>query len=155
MKRTIDSLEETFRLCKSAGKFKERHPDKERAKALVRIAEKGLGFIDRAAQSIPKDSEDWTFVFRDYYEALRELLEACLLLDGIEAEHHQCKNAYLCCQHPDLEADWEFLELVRLKRNAINYRGQLLYYEDWKVLKLQFDLHLSSLKEKIEEKLEG
>ena len=49
--------------------------------------------------------------------------------------------------------DWEFLETIRLKRNAINYRGQLLRYDDWKTFKLNFDLHIQALKKEIEEKL--
>ncbi len=43
--------------------------------------------------------------------------------------------------------------MIRLKRNAINYRGQLLKYEDWKVLKLQFELHINALKKEIEKKI--
>jgi hypothetical protein len=92
-------------------------------------------------------------VFRDYYEAIRNLIEALLLFDKMEADNHQCKSAYLCSKHPELDVDWQFLETIRLKRNAINYRGQLLKYDDWRKLKLQFDLHINLLKKKIEEKL--
>ena len=52
-----------------------------------------------------------------------------------------------------LELDWEFLEIIRLKRNGINYRGLLLKYDDWKSLKLKFELHISALKKEIEKKL--
>jgi len=77
------------------------------------------------------------------------------LFDGIEANNHQCKNAYLCFKHSDLELDWEFLETIRLKRNAINYRGQLLKYDDWKIFKMEFELHINALKKEIEQKLKG
>ncbi|MEK6905400.1 MAG: hypothetical protein AABX24_03275 [Nanoarchaeota archaeon] len=81
------------------------------------------------------------------------MIEAFLLFDGIEADHHQCKNAFICFKHPELELDWEFLETIRLTRNAINYRGQLLKYDGWKTLKLKFELHINALKKEIEDKL--
>ena len=153
MKITIDNMEKTYKLCLSTGKIKEKSVDIELIKSLELVAEKGLEFINNKSKDIPKDSTDWTFVFRDYYESLRGLIEAYLLFGGIEADTHQCKNAYICFKYPELELDWEFLETIRLKRNAINYRGQLLKYDDWKVVKLKFDLHISVLKKEIRKKL--
>ncbi len=153
MKITIDDLDKTYKLCISTGNIKEKAVDIELIKSLKIVAEKGLEFINSKAKDIPKDSTDWTFVFRDYYESLRGLIEAYLLFDGIGADNNQCKNAYICFKHPELELDWEFLETIRLKRNAINYRGQLLKYDDWKVLKLKFQLHINALKKEIEKKL--
>ncbi len=155
MKIIIDDLDRTYKLCISAGSIKEKIIDIELIKSLKIVAERGLEFINKKSEDIPKDSTDWTFVFRDNYEALRGLIEAYLLFDGIEAGNHQCKNAYLCFKHPELELDWEFLETIRLKRNAINYRGQLLKHDDWKVLKLKFELHINALKRELEKKLEG
>ncbi len=153
MKLTIDDLEQTYKLCTSTGKIKEKATDFELIKSIKTVAEKGIDFINSKSKDIPKDSTDWTFVFRDYYESLRGLIEAYLLFDGIEADNHQCKNAYICFKHPELEFDWEFLETIRLKRNSINYRGQLMKYEDWKNLKLKFELHINELKREIEKKL--
>lgn len=137
----------------STGNIKEKEKDIELIKSLKTVAEKGLEFIKRKSKDIPKESTDWTFVFRDHYESLRGLIEAYLLFDGIETGNHQCKNAYLCFKHQELELDWEFLEIIRLKRNAINYRGQLLKYDDWNGLKLKFDLHINVLKKEIDRKL--
>ena len=134
-------------------RFLEKVPDYELIFSLKDVAERGIEFIERKSKDSPKDSTDWTFVFRDYYESLRGLIEAYLLFEGIEADNHQCKNAYLCFKHPELEVDWEFLETVRLKRNAINYRGQLLNYDDWNLLKLKFQLHISVLIKEIDKKL--
>jgi len=125
----------------------------ELIKSLKLVAEKGLGFINNLSKNIAKESTDWTFVFRDYYESLRGLIEAYLLFEGIEADNHQCKNAYICFKHQELELDWEFLEVIRLKRNAINYRGQLLRYEEWKSIQLNFELHIKLLREEIDKKL--
>lgn len=153
MKITIDNLDKTYKLCMSTGNIKEKSVDVELIKSLKIVAEKGLEFINSKSKDIPKDSTDWTFVFRDHYESLRGLIEAYLLFDGIEADNHQCKAAYICFKHPELEFDWEFLETIRLKRNAINYRGQLLKHEGWKMLKLKFELHINELKKEIEKRL--
>src|SRR3989344_3207762 len=153
MKLTIDDLGATYKLCMSTGNIREKIPDIELIKSLKIVAEKSIEFISRKSQDIPKDSTDWTFVFRDHYESLRGLIEAYLLFEGIGAENHQCKNAYLCFKHPELELDWEFFETARLKRNAINYRGQFLKYDDWKTLKLKFELHINALRAEIEKKL--
>ena len=153
MKLTIDNLDKTYKLCMSTGGIKEKFTDIELIKSLKIVAEKGLAFINSKSKDIPKDSTDWTFVFREHYESLRGLIEAYLLFEGIEADNHQCKNAYICFKHKELELDWEFLETIRLKRNAINYRGQLLHYEDWNMFKLQFELHINALKKEIDKKL--
>ena len=151
----MDNLDKTYKLCVSTGSIREKFVDIELIKSLKIVAEKGLDFIKNKSEDIPKDSMDWTFVFRDHYEALRGLIEAYLLFDGIEADNHQCKNAYICFKHPELELSWEFLETIRLKRNSINYRGQLLKYDDWKSLKLNFELHISALKKEIKKKLDS
>ena len=70
MKIAIDDLGETYQLCISAGKLKEKAADIELIKSLKNVAEKGLEFINSKSKDIPKDSTDWTFVFRDYYESL-------------------------------------------------------------------------------------
>lgn len=153
MKTIIDPIDKTYKLCNSTGNIKEKTKDIELIKSLKIVAEQGLLFINTAAKDIPRESISWTFVFRDHYESLRGLIEAYLLFEGIEADSHQCKNAYLCFKHPELELNWEFLETIRLKRNAINYRGQLLKYDDWKMFKINFELHIGALKREIERKL--
>lgn len=149
----IEDLEETYKLCMGAGKIKEKQFDIELIRSIKTVSEKCLAFIKDRSKDIPQDSSDWTFVFRDYYESLRGLIEAYLLFDGIRADNHQCKNAYLCFQHKQLNLDWDFLEMIRLRRNAINYRGQLLRYRDWKALEFNFELHIMALKKEIEKKL--
>jgi len=67
----IDNLEQTYRLCTSTGSLKEKFVDVELIASLKIVAERGLEFISSKEKDIPKDSTDWTFVFRDYYESLR------------------------------------------------------------------------------------
>ncbi len=155
MKLDIDDLDRTYQLCLKTGNVREKAVDIELIRSLKLVAEKGLEFINWKSRDIPKDSCDWTFVFRDHYESLRGLIEAYLVFDGVEADNHQCKNAYVCFKHPELELNWEFLETIRLKRNAINYKGKLMKHDDWKMLKLGFELHINALKREIEKKLSG
>lgn len=154
MKIDIDELDKTYDKCLAAGNIEEKNEvDIELIKSLKNVAEKGLSFIREKSKNIKKDSTDWTFVFRDYYESLRGLIEAFLLFDKVEADNHQCKNACLCLNHPELELDWNFLETIRLKRNAINYRGQLLKYEDWNKLQLNFKLHINKMINEINKRI--
>ena len=154
MKLEIDNLDKTYRLCTSTGKLNEKTIDFELIASLKAVAEKSLEFVRKISTTIPKESTDWTFVFRDYYESLRNLIEAIMLFDGIAAENHQCKNAYVCFKHPELVLNWNFLETVRLRRNAINYRGQLLIFKEWDQYRLQFDLHINLLKLELDKRLD-
>jgi len=105
MKVTIDELEKTYDKCVASGFIREKNEtDIELIKSLKKVADAGLHFIKDKMKSIKKDSTDWTFVFRDYYEALRGLIEAYLLFDRVQAERHQCKNACLCAKHPELSS---------------------------------------------------
>ncbi len=150
----VETLEDVYGKCLASRFIREKNEvDIELITSLKAVADAGLAFIKDKAKSIGKDSTDWTFVFRDYYESVRGLIEAFLLFDMVEAERHQCKNAVLCFRHPELDLNWEFLETIRLKRNVINYRGQLLTYGDWKQFELEFELHIRKLRQEIERKL--
>lgn len=154
MKIDIDDLGKTYDTCLAAGYIREKNEvDIRLIMSLKTVADAGLEFIKDKAKSIRRDSTDWTFVFRDYYESLRGLIEAFLLFDRVEAERHQCKNAVLCVRHPELELNWDFLETIRLKRNAINYRGQFLTYDGWKQFEPEFEFHIKRLRQEIERKL--
>ncbi len=85
MRIDIDDLDSTYNKCLATGKFKEKNKiDAELIKSLKNVAEQGLIFIKDKEKSIKKESDAWTFVFRDYYEALRNLIESMLLFDKIE-----------------------------------------------------------------------
>ncbi len=74
MKINIDDLDKTYKFCTNTGKLKEKAVDIELIKSLKNVAEKGLEFIKDKSKNISRDSTDWTFVFRDYYESLRGLI---------------------------------------------------------------------------------
>ena len=78
----IDDLEKTYKLCTSRGNIKEKFVDIELINSLKTVAEKGLDFIKKQSKTISRESSDWTFVFRDHYECLRQLIEAHILFDN-------------------------------------------------------------------------
>ena len=79
MKIEIDDLDKTYDKCIATGNVKEKNAiDVELIKSLKNVAEKGLDFIKKESKNIQKNSTEWTFVFRDYYESLRGLIEAYL-----------------------------------------------------------------------------
>lgn len=150
--RRCKTLEEMYKLCVNEGEVRiVSEVNIQKVKDTLGNAETNINAAQILMKAIGKQNKEWMNVY--IYESLRGLIEAYILFDGIEADSHQCKNAYICFKHPELELDWDFLETIRLKRNAINYRGQLLKYDDWKPFKMKFELHINLLKEKIEEKL--
>jgi len=104
-------------------------------------------------KSLPKQSNQWSSVYKLYYDALHELAESFLQFDKIKIDNHQCLFAYLCEKHPDSEFSWDFFEKVRTKRNGINYYGTPVAYEDWKEVEIQFNLYIKKLREEIRKKL--
>ena len=93
--------------------------------------------IQQLIKKTPKESYGWSIIFRNYYDVLRQLVEAFIRFDKIKSLNHQCLFAYLCIKHPELELSWEFFEKIRTKRNGINYYGQPVSYNDFKVIELQ------------------
>lgn len=153
MKQNIDNLEQTYKLCISSGKIKEKQIDIELIKSIYKVSKQRLNFINKQKINLNKESFDWTFVFVDYYESLRGLIEAILLFNEYSADNHQCKNALICHELKEIDLDWEFLETIRLKRNFINYRGIMLKYKDWKQFELNFKIHIKTLEKEIIERL--
>jgi len=150
----IKDLETTYIKCDVDGIYKIKEEiDIDLIRSLNDTAGKGLAFIKRISKGISKDSTDWTFVFREYYESLRGYIEAYMLFDKVTANNHQCNNAFVCFRHPELGLEWEFLETTRLKRNAVNYKGQLLTYEEWNNLEEGFESHIGILSKVVKEKL--
>jgi hypothetical protein len=88
-----------------------------------------------------------------YYDVLHQLVEAYLRFENIKVKNHLCLFVYLCVKHSELELNWDFFEKVRTKRNGIQYYGSLVTEKDWKEVTLEFDLTISLLKRKIEEKI--
>ncbi|MDP2907543.1 MAG: hypothetical protein Q8O03_06385 [Nanoarchaeota archaeon] len=146
---------EAFEKCKKEGKvIPTAEIDLERIRSTLIIAESDIESGKTLKKELEKDSNQWSSVYKLYYDALHELAEAFLRFDKIKTDNHQCLFAYLYEKHPELEFSWDFLEKVRTKRNGINYYGIPVRYEDFKKIELQISLYINKLKEEIKKKLE-
>ena len=97
-------------------------PDKEMAKAISRMVETTLAMIE----SIDMDKFP-SNITREYYEAIRELLSAILLLDGYKTYGegaHKRQIEYIAANYKELNGHEIFLiDELRITRNKIAYDG--------------------------------
>ena len=154
MKTKIEDLSSIYNKCEADGliKFKE-ELDIELIKSLLDSAKRAEIRMNKDKDSYEKETKDFTFIFRDNYEILRTLIDSFLLFDKIKSDNHQCSNAYLCKEHPELELDWNIIETMRLLRNGINYEGKQVDAEKWNKFKLQFAVYINTIMKEIEKKL--
>ena len=89
-----------------------------------------------------------------YYEIIKELCSAILILDGWKALNHECLFAYLKNNKSDLEIDFDYLLELKDTRNAIDYRGVMVSPDIWKNNELKISLAVNALKEYLSNKLE-
>ena len=147
---------EAFLKCKREGCFVVVSDiEIEKIKSTLIIADGDIESANELKNNLQKESSKWNSIYKLYYDALHELVEAFLRFDKIKIDNHQCLFAYLCEKHPELEFNWDFFEKVRTKRNGINYYGSPVTYDDWKQVELQFIIYIKKLKEDIEKKLKG
>jgi uncharacterized protein (UPF0332 family) len=143
------TIEECYGSCQAEGHLKEiSEINTEKVKTNLKIAEEDLSIANHAVRI-----QHWNSAYKLFYDVLHILVEAYLCFDRIKSLNHQCLFAYLCDKHSELEFSWEFFEKIRTKRNGINYYGQPVTNEDWKIAELQFRLYISALKKEIEKKL--
>lgn len=145
------TLKEAFKKCEIEGKFiPQKDVDIDKIKSMVEISKNDL----ESGKELKNLSKvQWSSVYKLYYDALHELVDAFLSFDKIKSSNHQCLFAYLCEKNPELELDWDFFEKVRTKRNGINYYGTPVTQEDWKEIELKINLYIKTLKEAVEKKI--
>lgn len=150
------SQKDAFMKCKKEGKFIVIDDvDVEKIKSTLAIAESDVESGKKLKENISKESNLWNGVYKLYYDALHELVEAFLRFDKMKSDNHQCLFSYLCEKHPELDFDFDFFEKVRTKRNGINYYGIPVDYDDWKEVELQFNLYINKLKDEIKKKIKN
>ncbi|MBI4919398.1 hypothetical protein HY837_05675 [archaeon] len=124
--------------------------DANKAKELVSLAKHKLTFW----KEIREKSKKYPSLFLEgYYEIVKELSTAILLLDGWKSENHDCLFQYLIDKKSDLEIDFEFLTELRKTRNKIDYEGVKVSYELWQKNELRLDLTIKRLIEYVSNKI--
>lgn len=146
--------QDAFLKCKREGRFiPQEEVGIERIKSTLSISEADVASATLIKKSLPKESNQWSSVYKLYYDALHELAESFLQFERVKVENHQCLFAYLCEKHPELELSWDFFEKVRTKRNGIHYYGTPVHYNDWKDVELQYTLYITTLRQEILKRL--
>ena len=148
------TLQEAYQECSSNGQFRDQESvNKEKIKTMIKIANTNIDAAEIIREKIDNKSQQWCVIYTLYYEALRELADALILLDKKKIASHQCLFAYLCTNYQELELSWNFFEKIRTKRNGINYYGTLATFNDFKEIELQLKLYIKTLDKALKEHL--
>jgi hypothetical protein len=146
--------EDAYLRCKRDGKIiTVESIDIERIKSTLIIAMSDARAAEILRKSLSDNDAEWNGVYKLYYDALHELSECFLRFERVKSGNHQCLFAYLCAKHPELELSWEFFEMIRTRRNGINYYGSAISHKEWKAAELQFRLYTNRLKEEVKKRI--
>ena len=97
-----------------------------------------------------------TLVFKkieQYYEVIKELLSAFMLLDGLKSNNHECLISYFKFCFKDMAYESVVLHELKKVRNMIQYEGFFPGEDYLSRYELEFVYIVNFLKKKILEKL--
>lgn len=142
---------ETFEECiRKEHLFETGDKDRAMVEELVKLAEHREAFwksVKEKAKTYP------SLFFEGYYEIIKELTTAILIIEGWKALNHECLFAYVKEKKKDLEVDFEYLLELKDLRNSIDYRGIQVSYSIWQQNELRMELTIKRLKEYVRDKL--
>ena len=148
------TLQEAYEECKINGFFKDQeYVNKDKIKTMLDLSNATLEFAKKSIKELDKGSLGWSVIFKMHYDSLHQLIDIIVSFSNKKIANHQCLFAYLCKHHPELELSWDFFEMIRTKRNGVNYYGTPVSYEEWKKIEVQINLYISTLKKVVEGKL--
>ena len=120
---------------------------------IKKIYDVSIGNADYIEYLLKQEVINWGIIYTLYYDVLRELCNALVLLDGIKISNHQGIFAYVCVKFPELELDWDFFENVRTVRNRNMYEGKEIAKQNWKEIRVQMRLYISTISKVINKNL--
>ena len=109
----------------------------------------------RVVNLIPLDMETASVIAEHFYEIIKELLTALLLLHGLKSDNHECLIAFFQKTYPDQEYEVKVLYDLKIIRNKIDYEGLFVDKEYIERNKLEFIHIISFIQAKIQEKLKN
>jgi len=77
----------------------------------------------KAIKQININDETASIVLEGYYEAIKELLSAYLLKQGLKSDNHECLIAVFRNKFPNYDYESDFIYNIKELRNKINYNG--------------------------------
>lgn len=118
-------------------------PNLSRAKSLVKDSETRLKSVNSLK------IEDFSkIIFENIYDAIRDLCDAILLLDGYKSYSHEASISYLSKKGFDFSMVSQ-LDRFRYKRNGSKYYGEQISTEEAKDIKEFYNSIKDKLKSKI------
>jgi hypothetical protein len=97
-------------------------PNKERAGSILKM----ISLLEERIKNQDK-SKMAVLIISDYYEIIKELITAVLLIDGYKTLSHKDLIDYLEYKYPQFNAnDISLLNDLRILRNRIAYEGFLI-----------------------------
>jgi hypothetical protein len=116
--RSFDSFLKDFSVVKAK-------PDMLKAQDLVDQAQ--ARFDHYRVQ--PFSKKTCTFVIEGLYESIRQLLDACLALEGYKSYSHESVIAFAYEKNILNHREAILLDLLRINRNTTHYYGKLMTWE--------------------------
>ncbi len=124
-------------------------PDKEKAKSIIKMT-------DLIMQRIKiQDKKSMTaLIISDYYEIIKELLTAVLLIEGYKTLSHKDLIDYIKEHHKDFSKfEISILDDLRMLRNRIAYEGFFVDYYYLEKNEDSFVLLITKLKNLLEKRI--
>lgn len=102
-------------------KVKKIKENPEQAEALLKLAKRRLESIKKR-----RKDEFSQLLIESYYEAIKEIISALLVIHGYKSYSHECLITFIEEFYPNILDDFEihFLDSMRKLRSDIQYRGR-------------------------------
>ena len=108
--------------------------DKEKIRSILKLVEARVNFI----KSLVANEKNASFVVENYYEAIKELLVALLLKNGLKSTNHQCLITYFYKNYLSYEYEANVILHMSYVRNRLEYYGEPIDFEFYNKYKEDF-----------------
>jgi hypothetical protein len=122
--------------------------DPFKIKSIIKIVNIRLNSIAQ----IKRDEDSASIIVEGYYEAIKELLTALLLKQGLRSDNHECLISFFKNNFPDYGYEANMIYELKDARNGINYDGILISKEYLDRNELEFKHIIDILKSLITSK---
>ena len=121
--------------------------DKEKIESIKKTAVLRLKYI----KNTKVDDENSSFIIEGYYEVIKELLAALMLVDGLKSNNHQCLISYFYNKYKDYDAEINLISQMSFLRNRLNYYGEQIETAFYEKNKIEFEKIINLLQKLINE----
>ncbi len=109
--------------------------DQEKILSIIETAELRLKYI----KTTKVNKENVSFVIEGYYEIIKEVLVALLLLNGLRSKNHQCLISYFYNKYKNYEGEAYLIAQMSYLRNRLDYYGEQIDFGFYEKNKNEFE----------------